>query len=139
MWVHCKNGVALCKLVQDGKVHWFLYKKDDYMITLHGTIWAYPDQPLLGERFVAVMYSNPELLLIKNISGNFQDNDGVLREKYVDMRRIEARTATVERSSTQPDPPIVQVRRNQTWIRLEIFDLDGVLVESRDLHYEALK
>ena len=85
------------------------------------------------------MYSNPDLLLIKNISGNFQDNDGVLREKYVDMRRIEARTATVERSSTQPDPPIVQVRRNQTRIRLEIFDLDGVLVESRDLHYEALK
>lgn len=118
MWVHCKNGAALQVLSQDDRAHCFFHDRDDYTITSRGVMWAYPDQPMLGPRSIAVMYSQPEALLDQQIGGVCQDNVGELRDKYTRMN--------------------LSSNHVNKRIRLVIFDLDGVLVESCDLHYEAL-
>lgn len=41
LWCHCKNYLALRELVHLG-VHCFFHNNDDYTLTSHGYIWAYP-------------------------------------------------------------------------------------------------
>jgi HAD superfamily hydrolase (TIGR01509 family) len=143
LWVHCKNSEALRVLAADEHVHCFFHDRDDYTLTSRGVIWAYPDQKLLGERCVAVMYSKPEELLGETLAGICHDNVGELRDAYLRMRAAgaagegsgasagagEEEAASAASAATATEPRAV---------RLIIFDLDGVLVESRDLHYEAL-
>ena len=115
LWIHCKNGAALRKLCTDARVNCFTHDKDEYTLTSKNHVWIYPDQHLQGPNSVAVMFSDPVALLDTDIFGICADNVGELRREYVARR-------------CSP----------QAKIELIVFDLDGVLVESKDLHYDAL-
>lgn len=115
LWIHCKNGAALRKLCTDARVNCFTHDKDEYTLSSKKYVWTYPDQQLQGPNSVAVMFSDPFALLDTDIFGICADNVGELRREYV-----------ARRSAQQPK------------IELIVFDLDGVLVESKDLHYDAL-
>ena len=67
------------------------------------------------------MYSTPERILNQDIGGICHDVVGPLRDQYIARRKLDDTVCSTSRT-----------------IRLVVFDLDGVLVESRDLHYEAL-
>jgi HAD superfamily hydrolase (TIGR01509 family) len=128
LWVHCKNGAALRVLSADPRIHCFWHDTDDYTLTSRGLPWIYPNKPLLGPRSIAVMFKGDNLpLLREDIYGICCDEVGVLRRALaaMELKRVTpAITAAAE-------PPASK-------IQLVIFDLDGVLVDSRDLHYEAL-
>ena len=47
LWIHAKNVDALEKLVAT-KLNFFWHQKDDYTITSHNYIWAYPQMPAEG-------------------------------------------------------------------------------------------
>lgn len=115
MWIHCKNGEALHRLSNDERVNCFFHDSDDCTLTSKRYMWVYPDKPLLGPKSVAVMFSDPVALLGEDIFGVCSDNVSMLRHKY-----------TQQHSQTS------------TNLKLIICDLDGVLVESKELHYDAL-
>lgn len=46
LWVHCKNLDALDKMQQLNEFNFFWHQNDDYTLTSHGFIWAYPGKPL---------------------------------------------------------------------------------------------
>jgi len=114
LWVHCKNGAALRALSMDKRVHCYWHSNDEYTLTSRGIMWVYPDKPVLGPRSVAVMFTDPAALLDSDLYGVCSDDVGSLRRAWVE------RDARARR------------------VQLVIFDLDGVLVDSRELHYEAL-
>ncbi len=67
------------------------------------------------------MYSTPERILNQDIGGICHDVVWPLRDQYIARRKLDNTVCST------------------LWtIRLVVFDLDGVLVESRDLHYEVL-
>lgn len=115
LWIHCKNGAALRRLCTDARVNCFTHDQDEYTLTSKNHVWIYPDQQLQGPNSVAVMFTNPHALLDADIFGICADNVGDLRRDYVSRRST-----------------------HHTKIQLIVFDLDGVLVESKDLHYDAL-
>ena len=114
LWVHAKNGAALRALSLDSRVHCYWHQGDDYTLTSRGLLWVYPNKPVLGPRSVAVMFSEPQQLLGADIFGLCSDDVGLLRRGFVESLNLPRR------------------------IQLVVFDLDGVLVDSRELHYEAL-
>lgn len=121
-WIHAKNCHALQAMVHDTRIHCFTHDQDEYTLTSQGVIWAYPNVNLAGKNCIAVMYSNPERLIERSdIGGICHDIVGPLRKQYI--------------ASRLNDDTVCPTSRR---IRLVVFDLDGVLVESRDLHYEAL-
>jgi HAD superfamily hydrolase (TIGR01509 family) len=118
LWVHCKNGAALRKLCTDARVNCFTHDADEFTLTSKNQVWIYPDKELQGPNSVAVMFSEPMALLDQDIFGVCADNVADLRRAYVARQ--------LPRAASRPN------------IQLVIFDLDGVLVESKDLHYDAL-
>ena len=113
LWVHCRNGAALRALRADARIHSFWHGEDDYALTSRALIWAGPGSEL-DSKTVAVGFANPASLLDSPVFGIASSDVGALRRASI------ARVA-----------PTAQ-------IQLIVFDLDGVLVDSRDLHYEAL-
>jgi hypothetical protein len=63
LWIHCKNSMAL-KLCHAANFHCFWHNIDDYTITSHGYVWAYPGKENVGDKCVLVM---PELHWDKNV------------------------------------------------------------------------
>lgn len=153
-WVHAKNGITLQAIVRDPRIHCFFHDTDEYTITSRGYIWAYPDVNMAGTNCIAVseftiffpafasrgsfvlfidtillllyhsnfvVFSHPERILDQDIGGICHDKVGALRDTYIARRKLDETVCSTSRT-----------------IRLVVFDLDGVLVESRDLHYEAL-
>jgi hypothetical protein len=58
LWIHCKNSSALdCFYNTD--LNYFFHDRDDYTITSHGYVWAYPGKESAGGKCIAVM---PELV-----------------------------------------------------------------------------
>ena len=113
LWVHCKNGAALRVISADARIHSFWHDADDYTLTSRALPWIYPNKPLLGQRSIAVMFSDSLSLVREDVFGICCDEVGALRRALM------------------PPPP-------GKIVKLVVFDLDGVLVDSRDLHYEAL-
>lgn len=56
-WIHCKNLEALDFFLKKPEFNCFWHQNDDYTITSHGYIWAFPGKPVTGKS-IAVM---PEL------------------------------------------------------------------------------
>jgi len=55
LWLHCKNFLALWQL-QFTKLNYFWHNNDDYTLTSHGWIWAYPGFPTAnGAKAIAVL------------------------------------------------------------------------------------
>jgi hypothetical protein len=67
LWIHCKNYLALSYCI-DNNLHCFYHDRDDYTITSHGFVWAYPGQPLASKRCVMV---KPELFGYPPVDGYF--------------------------------------------------------------------
>lgn len=58
LWVHCKNIEAVMFLRERAPhIHWFWHQEDDYTLTSHGWVWAYPNKPVpeSSSRSVCVM------------------------------------------------------------------------------------
>lgn len=51
IWVHCKNYEAMKRAVG---LHYFYHTTEDYVLTSHGYIWAFPGKPG-GERTICVL------------------------------------------------------------------------------------
>lgn len=150
LWIHCKNGAALRMLSQEERVNCFSHDVDECTLTSKRHVWVYPDKPLQGPNSVAVMFSDPVNLLDKDIFGICADDVGVLRHEYV-QRRLKgysadsADVAAASAAGTLAPPSSAaegetdgNPKNASSTIQLIIFDLDGVLVESKDLHYDAL-
>jgi len=117
LWVHCKNGAALQRLCGDARVNCFTHDVDEFTLTSKNHVWIHPDKELQGPNSVAVMFSDPFALLDADIFGICADNVAELRRRYAARRAKPAGHSKIE---------------------LLITDLDGCLVDSKDLHYEAL-
>jgi len=48
LWIHAKNLKALEKL-KSTKLNYFWHENDNYTLTSHGYIWAYPGSPISDE------------------------------------------------------------------------------------------
>ena len=53
-WIHCKNIEALHFFLEMPEFNCFWHQNDDYTITSHGFIWAFPGKPVTS-RSIAVM------------------------------------------------------------------------------------
>jgi hypothetical protein len=69
LWVHCKDREAFAFALQHN-FNCFWHNIDDYTITNHGYVWAYPGKESVGQMSIAVM---PELFWKKEevMSKNF--------------------------------------------------------------------
>jgi len=54
LWCHAKNFQAFGALINTQKINCFWHQEDQYTLTSHGWIWAYPGQPG-NKRSIAVM------------------------------------------------------------------------------------
>ena len=113
--VHAKNLSALSVLARDERIHSFSHDVDDVVLSSQRLLWTYPGKPL-GENSVAVMFSGDvknrvALLGRPGVVGICADDVGLLRATF-------ARPSHV--------------------INSIVFDLDGTLFETRDLHKDAL-
>lgn len=52
--IHAKNDLAIEPL-QCYSLHWFWHNTDDYTLTSHGLVWAYPDKKPAGINCIAVL------------------------------------------------------------------------------------
>lgn len=52
--IHAKNSLAIEPL-QFHNLHWFWHDTDDYTLTSHGWVWAYPNKTSAGKQCVAVL------------------------------------------------------------------------------------
>lgn len=57
LWIHCKNVPAL-ELMTTTQFNYFWHDTDDYTLTSHGYVWAYPGKINVGEKCVLVMPEN---------------------------------------------------------------------------------
>ena len=113
--VHAKNLDSLSVLARDERIHSFSHDRDDVVYTSNRILWTYPDKPL-GENSVAVMFTGdvPSRLLLLEQPGVV----GICADDVHHLRSSLARARTV--------------------VNVVVFDLDGTLVETRDLHKVAL-
>jgi hypothetical protein len=81
LWLHAKNLGALQRLIDLG-ANCFWHQSDDYTVTNHGFIWAYPGKEYSSSKLVMVMpeWADPTLSHCKNIAcyGICSDYVGIL-------------------------------------------------------------
>lgn len=64
LWCHAKNIEAVSKFASYGNlIHFFFHDTDACTLTSRGWVWAYPGQPLLSKKFIAVL---PERFCLKS-------------------------------------------------------------------------
>lgn len=119
--VHAKNAAALAALAGDPRVHCFAHDRDDAVLTSRRLLWVYPDRPLAGaageNRAVAVMFS-----------GSARARAGLLaRGEAMGLCADDVADVRAELAGA----PAVRVDA-------VVFDMDGTLVETRNLHKDAL-
>lgn len=111
-WLHCKSIATLQKITQEyPKGHYFFHQTDNATLTSRGLIWTYPGQEV-GLHSVAVALTPDE---VKRVSKKCQ----IVCSDYPIYFGEVARFPFSKRSKAL------------------IFDLDGVLIESKDLHYQT--
>jgi len=54
LWIHCKNFDAFDKLIQVPELNIFWHENDEYTLTSHRFIWAYPEKTTT-ERCIILM------------------------------------------------------------------------------------
>ena len=113
--VHAKNLSALSALARDDRIHSFSHDVDDVVLTSRRLLWTYPDKPL-GDGSVAVMFS------------------GGIEERLPLLDR----PGVVGICADDVAPLRASLSRPREVINVIVFDLDGTLVETRDLHKVAL-
>ena len=144
LWIHCKNGEALHKLQsipQSESLNIFFHNIDDFTLTSRGFLWTYPNKPIYGNKSIAVMFDKPDQVILTNphMYGICADNVAELRELW---KQQQQKTQEFKIHTNEQNTPYIEnfsvLTRLSGRTKAIIFDLDGVLVESKDLHYEAL-
>ena len=82
LWLHCKNYAALYNLIATD-LNYFWHQSDDYALTAHGYIWAYPNK-VGRNNTIAVMPEtgslvNSELEEFEGICSDFPHRYGSYR------------------------------------------------------------
>lgn len=84
LWVHCKDRLAF-DIALNHSLNCFWHTKDDYTLTNHGYVWAYPGQLETKHRCVMVLpeifWSLDEIVKFKPY-GICSDIVGLIKEKY---------------------------------------------------------
>jgi len=107
-WLHCKNGAALALLSTFPGVNCFFHQGDDYTLTSKGYVWTYPNRPLPEGNKTIAV-------MCGRTQDVLQQNKGLAGICADDVGLV-----------------------GKDGCRAIVFDLDGVLVESKELHYETL-
>lgn len=55
LWIHCKDKESFGELLKIYELNCFWHQNDDYTLTSHGYIWAYPGKEPTGRNCIAVM------------------------------------------------------------------------------------
>ena len=152
IWIHCKNGAALHALSSRSAqrvsplLQYFFHVNDDFTLTSNSLLWTYPDKKLFGLRSIAVMFSNPTQLAREIADGTRENIYGICADNVRDLRQILEQVGPQRPFS--PCAPSLPLSLSSPSITFDYrlngrsmaiaFDLDGVLVESKELHYEAM-
>lgn len=113
LWLHCKDIQTLRQVKDEGfKAEYFFHQNDDCSLTSSGLIWTFPGKPVKHSS-VAVALSEQELNAVPchNVAGVCTDYP----TKILQHQRF------------------YQFGRSMALV----FDLDGVLIESKDLHFQT--
>jgi len=84
LWVHCKDREAL-DIALTYNLNCFWHTKDDYTLTKHGIVWAYPGKIQTGYPCVMVLpeiFWNPDQIARFKSYGICSDIVGLIKEKY---------------------------------------------------------
>ena len=111
-WCHAKNLKAL-EIMLKNNIHCFWHENDDFTLTSQGFVWTYPGKELL-DYSVSVM---PEKA---SYSWNKLSKSAGICSDYLLAYQEKLKVKTAEK------------------IKVVLFDLDGVLVDACDWHYQAL-
>ena len=76
-WCHAKNLRALDEMLASN-IHCFWHQNDSYTITSKGFIWAYPNQPLIHNHGIIVVFD-------KEIPKDFQ-GEGICTDYPLEIR-----------------------------------------------------
>ena len=137
LWIECQDTATLCHFAGIPQLQSFAKTNDQVVLTSHKKLWArlqHAGTVQEGEATVVELPPGADAVALLGqalVAICCQDVRG-LEEK----RRVVLRAAQVATCSPVLSPDITghSYRR----IKLIVFDLDGVLVESQQLHYQAL-
>jgi dTDP-glucose pyrophosphorylase len=144
LWICCRNVRGLSHFA--GMPGFQFFSEDgggDLVLTSHRNQWTREGwlrqggadntaSMVLGATSIAAMFSEPERLLGHKIMGICANEVVTLRK-----RRDELLVA-VQIKMLFPAPRMSSVEDTFQRVKLVVLDLDGVLVESKELHYEAM-
>lgn len=83
LWIHCKNLQALELILSEPfNYNCFWHQEDDYTLTSHGIIWAYPGKKI-SKKSVVVM---PELNYSESITSEYFDCYGICTDYPIRFR-----------------------------------------------------
>jgi hypothetical protein len=88
LWIHAKNTQALHRLANFETANYFWHETDQYTLTSHGYIWAYPGSELTSLT-ICVMPENAEPLYTKEEKSKCEGicSDYIVLEKLEEIRR----------------------------------------------------
>lgn len=84
LWVHCKDREAF-DIALNNDLNCFWHTKDDYTITKHGFVWAYPGKIETNYKCVMVLpeiFWNVDQIVKFTPYGICSDIVGLIKEKY---------------------------------------------------------
>lgn len=113
LWIHCKDIQTLHKIRLEGiKAEYFFHHNDDCTLTSSGLVWTFPGKPF-SYTSVAVALSEQEAKEV--------------------LRHAVAGVCTDYPEKVLQHQGFYQFNRSMALV----FDLDGVLIESKDLHFQT--
>ncbi len=68
-WIHCKNLEALHFFLKMPEFNCFWHQNDDYTITSHGFIWAFPGKPVTTRSIAVMPEYVPDFIVPKSVFG----------------------------------------------------------------------
>ncbi len=80
-WIHCKNLEALHFFLKMPEFNCFWHQNDDYTITSHGFIWAFPGKKVTNISIAVMPEYAPEFIISKEVYGICTD----YVEKYIHL------------------------------------------------------
>ena len=132
LWIQCRNEEALQHFARMPSFECFRHVDDRSTLTSRRNIWTGESSLMLGDRNIAAMISDPKRLIGCNLLGICSDDVEALRQHRDDL------LTAAQIKMCSPESPPAGAKGTYRRIALVVFDLDGVLVESKELHYEAM-
>jgi len=136
LWVECQDTATLCHFASMNQFQSFARTKEEVVLTSQKKLWApFPHafKAPYGQDTVAVLPPGADAvpLLGQAVAICCKDVRGLREKRDVMLRAAQVALCSPVLST---DMAGCSYRR----IKLIVFDLDGVLVESKELHFEAM-